>query len=105
MAKLKVPKNVRNAARAAARSGDTIGAGVRSPRRTVVNGFTPQHKTVSWSYQVGDLVKFRDLMGTIRFGTVISAQGSTVEITSSAGTVRLPCQSINLVDRIEEEEQ
>jgi len=104
MAKLKVPRNVRNAARAAARSGDQIGAGVSNPRRSVLNGFTPQHKSVSWSYQVGDLVKFRDYMGTVRFGTVISSQGSTVEITSAGGTVRLPCQSISLVDRIEEDQ-
>jgi hypothetical protein len=104
MANIKVPRNVRNAARAAARSGEQIGAGVTGHRRTIVNGFTPHHKSVSWSYQVGDLVKFRDHMGTVRFGTVIASKGSTVEITSAGWTVRLPCQSISLVDRIEDEQ-
>jgi hypothetical protein len=103
MAKLNVPKSVRAAARIAAKMGDPIGAGVSSPRREIVSDFTQQQKSVSWNFHVGDLVKFRDYMGKVRYGTVITAQGSTVEIISSGGTARLPCQSISLIERIEEE--
>lgn len=105
MAKLKVPKSVRVAARVAAKMGDPIGIGVASPRREIVSDFALQQKSVSWNFHVGDLVKFRDYMGKVRYGTVISTHGSTVEITSNAGTARMPCQSISLIDRIEEESQ
>lgn len=67
-------------------------------------GYQTPAKRISWNYKEGDLVRFRDYTGSIRIGTVLTLQGSMVEILSSGGTVRMPCQTISLIDRIEENE-
>lgn len=100
--RLNVPNAVRNAARQASWQGG-IHRSVRSVRSTVVNtGYQSTHKRISWNYIPGDLVRFRDYMGEIRFGTVLDLEGSMVDIMCPTGKVRLPCQTISLVERIEE---
>ena len=100
--RLNVPGTVRQAARQASKQG-IIPKNVRAVRRSAVNvGYQSPQKRISWNYQAGDLVRFRDHMGEIRFGTVTVLQGSVVEILSPGGMARMPCQSIELVERIEE---
>lgn len=65
-------------------------------------GYQAPQKRISWNYKEGDLVRFRDYTGELRFGTVLVTEGSMVEILSPSGMVRMPCQSIGLVERIEE---
>lgn len=84
--RLNVPATVRQAARAAA----------------VNAGYQTSEKRISWNYRGGDLVRFRDYTSELRFGTVIATEGSMVSIMSPAGVVRMPCQSICLIERIEE---
>ena len=102
--RLNVPPSVRNAARKAAGSGAAPNVGgIRQARSTALNvGYQAPKKRISWNYKEGDLVRFRDYTGELRFGTVLVTVGSMVEILSSAGMVRMPCQSIGLVERIEE---
>ena len=100
--RLNVPSTVRKAARQASNQG-TIPKSVYSVRRTAVNaGYQAPQKRISWNYVPGDLVRFRDYMGEIRFGTVLVLEGSMVDIMCPTGKVRLPCQTISLVERIEE---
>jgi hypothetical protein len=100
--RLNVPGTVRQAARQASKQG-IIPKNVRAVRRSAVNvGYQSPQKRISWNYQAGDLVRFRDHMGEIRFGTVLDLEGSMVEILCPTGKVRLPCQTIALIERIEE---
>jgi len=102
--RLNVPSSVRSAARKAVKQGAAphVG-GAYAARRTAVNaGYQSPSKRISWNYKESDLVRFRDYTGEIRFGTVMSLEGSIVEILSPGGVVRMPCQSIELVERIEE---
>ena len=102
--RLNVPASVRQATRKAVTSGNAPNVGgIRQVRRTAVNvGYQTPQKRISWNYKEGDLVRFRDYNGELRFGTVIVTEGSVVEILSPGGMVRMPCQSIGLVERIEE---
>ena len=102
--RLNVPSSVRNAARKASRSGAAPNVGgIHQARSTALNvGYQAPQKRISWNYKEGDLVRFRDYSGELRFGTVIVTEGSMVEILSPGGMVRMPCQSIGLVERIEE---
>lgn len=104
--RLNVPNTVRQAAKQVVKSGGAPNVGgINNARRTAVNaGYQTPAKRISWNYKEGDLVRFRDYMGNIRIGTVLTLQGSMVEILSPAGTVRMPCQTISLIDRIEENE-
>lgn len=102
--RLNVPSSVRSAARQAVKKGAAphVG-GTYAARRSAVNaGYQAPSKRISWNYMPGDLVRFRDYTGEIRFGTVTDLQGSVVEILSPGGMARMPCQSIELVERIEE---
>lgn len=102
--RLNVPSSVRSAARKAVKQGAAPNVGgTYAARRTAVNaGYQAPSKRISWNYMPGDLVRFRDYTGEIRFGTVTDLQGSVVEILSPGGMARMPCQSIELVERIEE---
>lgn len=102
--RLNVPSTVRSAARKAVKSGNAPNVGgIRQARSTALNvGYQSPQKRISWNYKGGDLVRFRDYNGELRFGTVIVTEGSMVEILSPGGMVRMPCQSIGLVERIEE---
>jgi len=102
--RLNVPSSVRNAARKAVKTGAAPNVGgIRQARNTAMNvGYQSPQKRISWNYKEGDLVRFRDYTGVLRFGTVLVTEGSMVEILSSAGMVRMPCQSIGLIERIEE---
>ena len=102
--RLNVPSTVRSAARKAVKSGNAPNVGgIRQARSTALNvGYQSPQKRISWNYKGGDLVRFRDYNGERRFGTVIVTEGSMVEILSPGGMVRMPCQSIGLVERIEE---
>jgi hypothetical protein len=102
--RLNVPSTVRSAARVAVKQGAAPNVGgTMAARRTAVNaGYQAPSKRISWNYMPGDLVRFRDYTGEIRFGTVTVLQGSVVEILSPGGMARMPCQSIELVERIEE---
>jgi len=102
--RLNVPSSVRSAARKAVKQGAAPHVGGASVvRRSAVNaGYQSPSKRISWNYMPGDLVRFRDYTGEIRFGTVTVLQGSVVEILSPGGMARMPCQSIELVERIEE---
>jgi hypothetical protein len=102
--RLNVPATVRQAARVAAKnnSAPNVG-GIRKVKRSAVNaGYQTSEKRISWNYRGGDLVRFRDYTSELRFGTVIATEGSMVSIMSPAGVVRMPCQSISLIERIEE---
>ncbi len=100
--RLNVPSTVRNAARQASKQG-VIPTNIRTLRRVAVNvGYQAPQKRISWNYVPGDLVRFRDYMGEIRFGTVLVLEGSMVDILCPTGKVRLPCQTISLIERIEE---
>jgi len=102
--RLNVPSTVRKAARQAVNQGAAPHVGGTSvARRSAVNaGYQAPSKRISWNYRETDLVRFRDYTGELRFGTVVALQGSIVEILSPGGMVRMPCQSIELVERIEE---
>ena len=102
--RLNVPASVRQATRKAVKSGNAPNVGgIRQVRRTAVNaGYQTVEKRISWNYKEGDLVRFRDYTGQLRFGTVLETEGSMVGILSPSGMVRMPCQSISLVERIEE---
>lgn len=102
--RLNVPAAVRQAASKAVKSNNAphVG-GLRKVKRSAMNaGYQTSEKRISWNYMGGDLVRFRDYTSELRFGTVIATEGSMVSIMSSAGMVRMPCQSISLVERIEE---
>lgn len=102
--RLNVPTAVRTAARSAAKntSVSSVG-GIRKVKRSAVNaGYQTSEKRISWNYRGGDLVRFRDYTSELRFGTVIAIEGAMVSIMSSAGMVRMPCQSISLIERFEE---
>jgi len=102
--RLNVPASVRQATRKAVKSGNAPNVGgLRQVRRTAVNaGYQTAEKRISWNYKEGDLVRFRDYTGQLRFGTVLETEGSMVGILSPTGMVRMPCQSISLIERIEE---
>lgn len=102
--RLNVPSTVRSAARKAVKSGNAPNVGgIHQARSAALNvGYQSPQKRISWNYREGDLVRFRDYNGELRFGTVIVTEGSMVEILSPGGMVRMPCQSIGLVERIEE---
>jgi len=97
-----ISRQAKIAAKAVRKSGGQIGHNNSKVRRLAMNaGF---HRTIAWLYKEGDLVKFRSQDGKIRYGTIASLQPNTVDVMSDHGLMRLPCQSLQLVDRIEAEE-
>lgn len=104
MATQKISRSAKLAARSLKKSGANIGHNARAIKKSaMISGF--QQRSIVWSYKVGDLVKFRDTDGRIKYGTITLLMPNTVDIVTLVGKLRLPCQSLQLIDRLEDENE
>lgn len=63
-------------------------------------------KQIKWKFQVGDMVMFTCQLTWKKIrGMIIAINADTVTITAIGGSQTLPCQSVKLIERLDDDEE